>query len=120
MNQLRPHGSRHALEDLRARSRPAGRLALILVAAALALALGACGGAPAVQVNYELIEGLGVNKARDLVRWLRDAAPEMVRGDEMQALFGGQQSFDWGPPEAAGAGGPVPTLDLIGTIGESE
>jgi len=82
--------------------------------------IGACGGAPAVQVNYELIEGLGVNKARDLVRWLRDAAPEMVRGDEMQALFGGQQSFDWGPPEAAGAGGPVPTLDLIGTIGESE
>ena len=82
--------------------------------------IGACGGAPAVQVNYELIEGLGVDKARELVRWLRDAEPAVVRGDEMQALFGGQQSFDWGPSEAAGAAGPVPALETIGTIGESE
>jgi NADH-quinone oxidoreductase E subunit len=82
--------------------------------------IGACGGAPAVQVNYELIEGLGVDKARELVRWLRDAEPAVIRGDEMQALFGGRQSFDWGPSEAAGAGGPVPALEAIGTIGDSE
>ena len=82
--------------------------------------IGACGGAPAVQVNYELIEGLGIDKARELVRWLRDGEPVVVRGDEMQALFGGQQSFDWGPSEAAGATQPVPALGLIGTIGESE
>ena len=82
--------------------------------------IGACGGAPAVQVNYELIEGLGVDKARELVRWLRDAEPTVIRGDEMQALFGGQKSFDWGPSEAAGASGPVPALESIGTIGESE
>ncbi|MFZ0014485.1 MAG: NAD(P)H-dependent oxidoreductase subunit E, partial [Acidimicrobiia bacterium] len=33
--------------------------------------IGACGGAPAVQVNYELIEGVTAERARDLVRWLK-------------------------------------------------
>jgi hypothetical protein len=80
--------------------------------------IGACGGAPAVQVNYELIEGLGVEKARELVRWLRDAAPDVVNGDEMQALFGGQRSFEWGPAEAIGAARPVPALEAFGTAGE--
>jgi NADH-quinone oxidoreductase subunit E len=82
--------------------------------------IGACGGAPAVQVNYELIEGVGADKARELVRWLRHAAPAVVRGDEMQTLFGGQRSFDWGPSEAAGAAGPLPSLGSIGTMGESK
>ncbi len=81
--------------------------------------IGACGGAPAVQVNYELIEGLGVEKARELVRWLRDGAPDIVNGDEMQALFGGQRSFDWGPAETTGAVGPVPALEAFGTVGET-
>jgi NADH-quinone oxidoreductase E subunit len=80
--------------------------------------LGACGGAPAVQVNYELIEGLGIEKARELVRWLREASPEVVNGDEMQALFGGQRSFDWGPAETTGSAGPVPALEAFGTAGE--
>lgn len=80
--------------------------------------IGACGGGPAVQVNYELIEGLGDDKARGLVQWLRDAAPETVNGDEMQALFGGRQSFDWGPPEAGAAAGPVPALETLGTAGD--
>ena len=80
--------------------------------------LGACGGAPAVQVNYELIEGVQPDKARELVRWLRDATPGTVSGDEMQALFGGQRSFDWGPSEPDGAGQAVPALEALGTIGD--
>ncbi len=81
--------------------------------------IGACGGAPAIQVNYELVEGVGVEKARELVQWLRDGEPQVVNGDEMQALFGGQRSFDWGPAETAGAGGPVPALESLGTVGEA-
>jgi NADH-quinone oxidoreductase E subunit len=81
--------------------------------------LGACGGAPAVQVNYELIEGLGVEKARELVGWLREAGPEVVNGDEMQTLFGGQRSFDWGPADPTGAARPVPALDTFGTVGDT-
>ena len=80
--------------------------------------LGACGGAPAVQVNYELIEGVQPDKARELVHWLRDAAPGTVTGDEMQALFGGQRSFDWGPSEPDGADRAVPALGALGTIGD--
>jgi NADH-quinone oxidoreductase E subunit len=81
--------------------------------------IGACGGAPAVQVNYELIEGLGVEKARELVRWLRDGTPGVVNGDEMQTLFGGRRSFDWGPADPAGAARPIPALESLGTIGDS-
>ena len=77
--------------------------------------IGACGGAPAVAVNYELIEGVEPVKARELVRWLKDAAPDVVGGDEMQALFGGTRSFDWGPSEPTGATGPFPALEAFGT-----
>ncbi|MGI9648868.1 MAG: NADH-quinone oxidoreductase subunit NuoE, partial [Acidimicrobiia bacterium] len=77
--------------------------------------LGACGGAPAVQVNYELIEGLGEDKARELVNWLREASPESINGDEMQTLFGGRRSFEWGPAESGGASRPVPALESLGT-----
>ena len=77
--------------------------------------IGACGGAPAVQVNYELIEGVVPDQARQLVQWLRTASPQVVGGDEMQALFGGQRSFDWGSSEPQGASGPVPALDHLGT-----
>ena len=81
--------------------------------------IGACGGAPAVQVNYELVEGVTDERARALIQWLVEADPSVVNGDEMQALFGGQRSFDWGPPEPAGASQPVPALEQLGTIGES-
>jgi NADH-quinone oxidoreductase subunit E len=37
--------------------------------------IGACGGAVAVQVNYELVEGVSPEKARELVRWLKKANP---------------------------------------------
>jgi len=79
--------------------------------------VGACGGAPAVQVNYELVEGLTPDKARELVRWLRAGLPEVVRADEMQSLFGGRTSFDWALDEAAGAIGPFPAFEPYGTAG---
>ncbi len=80
--------------------------------------IGACGGAPAVQVNYELIEGLTTDKARSLVQWLRDASPPLVNSDEMQALFGGRRSFDWGPADPTGSRGSVPALEALGSIGD--
>ena len=83
--------------------------------------LGACGGAPAVQVNYELIEGVTPEKARQLVRWLKRALPDVVNGDEMQQLFGERRSFDWAIPEESGAVGPYPAFQPLGTVGnESE
>jgi NADH-quinone oxidoreductase E subunit len=80
--------------------------------------IGACGGAPAVQVNYELIEGVTPDKARDLVNWLRNARPEVVRGDEMQQLFGGRRSFDWAITEDLGAVGPYPAFQPLGTAAD--
>ena len=80
--------------------------------------LGACGGAPAVQVNYELIEGVTAEKGRELVRWLSNARPDVVNTDEMQELFGGRRSFDWAVTEEAGAVGPVPAFEPYGTAAE--
>jgi len=77
--------------------------------------IGACGGAPAVQVNYELIEGVNAVKARELVRWLRKAQPQVVNTDEMQSLFGGRRSFDWAITEEGGAVGPYPAFQPLGT-----
>jgi NADH-quinone oxidoreductase subunit E len=79
--------------------------------------IGACGGAPAVQVNYELIEGVTPERARDLVRWLSGARPEVVNTDEMQELFGGVRSFDWAIKEGDGAVGPYPAFQPLGTVG---
>lgn len=79
--------------------------------------IGACGGAPAVQVNYELIEGVTPEKARDLVKWLQTARPEVTNTDEMQELFGGKKSFDWAIPEAGGSVGPFPAFQPLGTVG---
>lgn len=79
--------------------------------------LGACGGAPAVQVNYELIEGINPEKARELVRWLQSARPTVVNTDEMQELFGGRRSFDWAIREEVGAIGPYPAFQPLGTAG---
>jgi NADH-quinone oxidoreductase subunit E len=79
--------------------------------------IGACGGAPAVQVNYELIEGVTPDRARDLVNWLSGARPEVVNGDEMQELFGGVKSFDWAIKEEVGALGPYPAFQPLGTVG---
>ena len=80
--------------------------------------IGACGGAPAVQVNYETVEGLTREKAVALVNWLRDAKPSVVLADEMQQLFGGQVSFDWGPKSPEGAFRPVPAFGPLGSAEE--
>jgi NADH-quinone oxidoreductase subunit E len=77
--------------------------------------IGACGGAVAVQVNYELIEGVTPDKARELVRWLKKAEPAAVNTDEMQELFGGVRSFDWGIRDDDGAVGPYPAFQPLGT-----
>jgi NADH-quinone oxidoreductase subunit E len=79
--------------------------------------IGACGGAPAAQVNYELVEGLTAEKAKELVRWLRSARPPFVNTDEMQQLFGGETSFDWAIKEEGGARGPFPAFQPLGTVG---
>ena len=79
--------------------------------------IGACGGAPAVQVNYELIEGINAEKGRELVRWLKKARPEVVNSDEMQKLFGDKRSFDWAIPDEDGAVGPFPAFPPLGTVG---
>jgi NADH-quinone oxidoreductase subunit E len=81
--------------------------------------IGACGGAPAVQVNYELIEGVTPEKGRALVDWLRNARPDAVNGDEMQQLFGGPTSFDWAITETDAAVGPYPAFGPYGTVEES-
>jgi NADH:ubiquinone oxidoreductase subunit E len=82
--------------------------------------LGACGGAPAVQVNYELIEGSTPDQARALCRWLQEEHPEAVNTDEMQDQFGGRRSFDWGIAEVDGALGPFPAFGPYGTAREGE
>ncbi|MGH8873691.1 MAG: NAD(P)H-dependent oxidoreductase subunit E [Acidimicrobiia bacterium] len=81
--------------------------------------IGACGGAPALQVDYELVEGTTPDKARGLCRWLRDGRPAVVRSDEMQQLFGGRRSFEWAIPDREGAVGPVPAFGPYGTAGEN-
>jgi NADH:ubiquinone oxidoreductase subunit E len=76
---------------------------------------GACGGAPVVLVNYEMVEGVTPEKARDLVKWLRDGGPDVISSDEMQQLFGGERSFDWGVKETEGAYLPVPAFGPYGS-----
>jgi NADH-quinone oxidoreductase E subunit len=78
--------------------------------------IGACGGAPAVQVNYETIEGVTPEKSKELVEWLRNARPRVVSCDEMQALFGGDKAFDWAVAETDGATGPHPAFPAYGNV----
>jgi NADH-quinone oxidoreductase subunit E len=80
--------------------------------------IGACAGAPALQVNYELVEGVTPDSARALCRWLREERPDVVLSDDVQERFGGQRSFDWGPAESVGAVGPIPAFEPYGTAGE--
>lgn len=80
--------------------------------------IGACGGAPALQVNYELVEGAAPDQARKLCRWLADGRPAVLLSDEMQELFGGRRSFPWGPAEREGAVAPVPAFAPYGTAQE--
>ncbi len=81
--------------------------------------IGACGGAPAVQVNYEFVEGVSPDKAREMVEWLRSDRPESVTGDRLQARFGSHTSFPWAIPEPDGVAGPVPAFPSLGTVHHS-
>lgn len=81
---------------------------------------GACGGAPVVLVNYEMIESVTPAKARELVKWLRDGRPEVVNTEEMQQLFGGDRAFDWGVKETEGAFLPVPAFGPYGSAREDK
>lgn len=81
--------------------------------------IGACGGAPACLVNYELVEGLTSDKAREMVKWLRTGKPDSINGDELQTLFGGVTSFDWAIKEENAAVGPYPAFPVFGTAVEN-
>ena len=76
---------------------------------------GACGGAPVVLVNYEMIEGVTADKGRELVKWLRHGGPDVVNTEEMQQLFGGARAFDWGIKELEGAILPIPAFGPYGS-----
>lgn len=80
--------------------------------------IGACGGAPAVQVNYEMVEGLTPEAGRRLCRWLLDDHPDSVSSDAMQTEFGGGRAFEWGSEDSAAATGPYPAFGPLGTVGE--
>ena len=82
--------------------------------------LGACGGAPAVQVNYELVEGVTPDQGRRMCRRLAEVQPDVVMSDDLQVRFGGQRSFDWGPPETEGAIAPVPAFGPYGSSAKED
>ena len=79
--------------------------------------IGACGGAPAIQVDYEMVEGMTPESARRLVRWLCDDLPATVSSDEMQDRFGGRRAFEPGSKDSATAVGPFPAFGPLGTVG---
>lgn len=81
--------------------------------------IGACGGAPAAQVNYEMLEGVSPEAARRLCRWLLDEKPEVVHADSLQAEFGTRRSFEAGAGEKSAAIGPFPAFGPLGTAGEA-
>ena len=80
--------------------------------------IGACGGAPAVQVNYETVEGLTPEKSLQMCEWLKEERPEIVVADELQEKFGGLKSFDWAIKDNTGSSYSVPGFQNIGTAKE--
>ena len=80
--------------------------------------LGACGGAPAVQVNYETVEGLTSEKSVQMCEWLKEERPEIIVADELQEKFGGVKSFDWAIKDNTGSSYSVPGFQNIGTAKE--
>ena len=80
--------------------------------------IGGCGGAPAVQVNYETVEGLTPEKSLQMCEWLKEERPEIVVADELQEKFGGVKSFDWAIKDNTGSSYSVPGFQNIGTAKE--
>ena len=80
--------------------------------------IGACGGAPAVQVNYETVEGLTPEKSLKMCEWLKEERPEIIVAEELQEKFGGVKSFDWAIKDNTGSSYSVPAFQNIGTAKE--
>ena len=80
--------------------------------------IGACGGAPAVQVNYETVEGLTSEKSIQMCEWLKNERPEIIVAEELQDKFGGIKSFDWAIKDNSGSSYSVPGFQNIGTAKE--
>ncbi len=82
--------------------------------------IGACGGAPAIQINYETVEGMTPENTENLFNWLKENQPEVIVADIMQEKFGGTKSFDWGIKDNSGTTGSVPGFQHFNTVGESK
>ena len=80
--------------------------------------IGACGGAPAVQINYETVEGVTPTKALELCKYLKEEVPEVIVADELQDKFGGTKSFDWAIKDNSGTSSTAPGFQIIGTSEE--
>ena len=80
--------------------------------------IGACGGAPAVQVNYETVEGLTPEKSIQMCEWLKEERPNVIVAEELQYKFGGIKSFDWAIKDNTGSSYSVPGFQNIGTAKE--
>ena len=80
--------------------------------------IGACGGAPAVQVNYETVEGVTPPKALELCKYLKEEVPEVIVADDLQDKFGGIKSFDWAIEDNSGTSSTAPGFQIIGTSEE--
>ena len=81
--------------------------------------IGACGGAPAVQVNYETIEGVTPEKALDLCKYLKEEEPKVIIADDLQEKFGGIKSFEWAIEDNSGTSTTAPGFQIIGTAEEN-
>ncbi len=77
--------------------------------------IGACGGAPAVQVNYETVEGVTPTKALELCKYLKEEVPQVIVADDLQDKFGGTKSFDWAIEDNSGTSSTAPGFQIIGT-----
>jgi len=82
--------------------------------------IGACGGAPAVQVNYETVEGVTPTKALELCKYLKEEVPKVIVADELQEKFGGTKSFDWAIEDNSGTSSTAPGFQIIGTAEEKK
>ena len=82
--------------------------------------IGACGGAPAMQVNYETVEGLTSENAINLCSWLKEKQPDIVVADDLQENFGGVKSFDWAIADSSGAISTAPGFQTLKTTKEKK
>ena len=82
--------------------------------------IGACGGAPAIQINYETVEGLSSENTIKLCKWLKEEQPDVIIAEEMQDNFGGTKSFDWAIKDQSGTTGSVPGFQTFNTTKEKK